>query len=88
MEMYGAMHSNCQNTPVQEGVRFYPNFLAYRTVWHPIVPDRNRPSIVLKSTASFKRNLVLKTQFSVYRRVPKMHFIPFFNTEKLYEREP
>jgi hypothetical protein len=31
---------------------------------------------------------VLKVQKSVYRSVPKMQFFPFFNTEKLYEREP
>jgi hypothetical protein len=32
--------------------------------------------------------LVLKTQFGVNRSVPKMHFFPFLNTEKYYEREP
>jgi hypothetical protein len=32
--------------------------------------------------------VVLKTQFGVNRSVPKMNFFPFFNKEKLYEREP
>jgi hypothetical protein len=36
---------------LQKGDRFYPNFLASRTVPYRTVPYRNRPSIVLKKSA-------------------------------------
>ena len=58
----------------------------YRTVPYRTVPQHTVYRSKKKRT--IWTDLALKMQFSVYRSVPKMHFIPFFNTEKLYERDP
>jgi hypothetical protein len=62
------------------------HFLAHSTVPYLTVPQRTVYRSEKKRT--IKMDLVLKTQFSVYRSLQKMHFISFFKTEKLYEREP
>jgi hypothetical protein len=63
----------------------------YRTVPNRIVPYRTVPQQTVyrsKKYHTIQTELVLKTQFGVKRSVPKMHFLPFFNTKKLYERVP
>jgi hypothetical protein len=62
-------------------VRIYLNFLAHRTLPQQTVYRS-------KKYRTIERDFVLKTQFSVYRSVPKMHFFPVLNTELLKEREP
>jgi hypothetical protein len=59
--------------------------LSYRTVPYRTVPNRTVPQ---QTDYRTKKNAPLKTEFGVNRSVPKIQFFPFFNTEKLYEREP
>jgi hypothetical protein len=73
--------------PCTVGSPFLSEFFSvpYRTVPYRTVPQQ--AVYRFKYYRTIQTDFVLKTQFSVYRSVPEMHFFPFFlNTKKLYER--